>query len=65
MVLEAKTGKHASSCIGLIHNTVLLLAQGLHYDMPGFWIQQINPLIRQLLTGLAAGGIGVAIMLSP
>ncbi len=56
---------HASSFIGLVNNAALLLALGLLYDMLASRTRPMAPLLQQILTGLFAGGIGIALMLNP
>jgi len=56
---------HVSSFIGLVNNAALLLALGLLYDMLGFRTRRMAPLLQQILTGVLAGGLGIAIMLNP
>jgi PAS domain S-box-containing protein len=54
-----------SSIIGLVNNAALLLALCLIYDMLGDRPQVKKSSVQQILTGVAIGAIGIAIMLNP
>jgi two-component system cell cycle sensor histidine kinase/response regulator CckA len=54
-----------SSIIGLVNNATLLLALSLIYDMLGDRPQVKKNSVQQILTGIALGAIGIAIMLNP
>lgn len=54
-----------SSAIGLINNAALLLALCLLYDMLGLRLHEKKTIIRQVLTGIVLGAIGLAIMFNP
>lgn len=51
-----------SSAIGLVNNAALLLALCLLYDMLGPRLQDRKTILRQVLTGIVLGAIGLAIM---
>ena len=54
-----------SSIIGLVNNAALLLALSIVYDMLGDRPKAIENSVQQLLTGIALGTIGIAIMMNP
>lgn len=54
-----------SSVVGLINNAALLLALCLLYDMLGHRLQERRTILRQILTGIVLGAIGLAIMFNP
>ena len=55
----------SSTMIGLVNNVALLLALGLLYETVGYKSQGGKPSIRQAVTGLVLGAIGIAVMLNP
>ncbi|MCP4023788.1 MAG: PAS domain-containing protein, partial [Desulfobacteraceae bacterium] len=56
---------HFSSLVGLINNAALLLALGLIYDIIEDSPQVRSKSVQQIVTGIALGIIGIAIMLNP
>lgn len=54
-----------TSALGLINNVALLLVLCLLSEMLGFRLQERKTIIRQILTGIVLGAIGLAIMSSP
>ena len=54
-----------SAILGLINNAALLLALGVLYDLPGFSRPRGRRSLQEAATGLALGGICVAVMLNP
>ncbi|MGB9593615.1 MAG: LytS/YhcK type 5TM receptor domain-containing protein, partial [Anaerolineae bacterium] len=54
-----------SAILGLVNNAALLLALGVLYDMPGFGRPRGRRSLQQAATGLALGGMCIAIMLNP
>lgn len=56
---------NSSTFVGLINNAALLLSLGLLYDLLGLRLLIRKTIARQLISGLIAGVIGVAIMLNP
>ncbi len=54
-----------SSFVGLVNNAALLLALGLIYDILENSPKIQNKPVQQVVTGIAIGIIGIAIMLNP
>ena len=56
---------NSSTIIGLINNVALLLALGLLYDMVEYRSRGERPSLRDVITGVVVGAIGIGVMLTP
>ncbi len=54
-----------ASFLGLIHNTALLLAVALLFDLVSIRWRPNRSWLRQVVMGIALGGIGIVVMLTP